>query len=248
VANAVADGYTILIGSASTVTIPEVDRLLARPPSYSVDQLVCVALLSIEPTVLIVNPSLPARTATEFIALAKAHPGELVVSSGGFYGPSHLPMLLLERAAGVRFRHLVGNGGGPAMSAVLSGNAVAYAALPSIATHHLLAGRARALAHWGTTRLPGFPEVPSFKQMGIDVEFYDWFALFAPAKTPQVVLDVLRSGLRAATGDPQFRDAMARLNAEIDYRDDDDFQAWYQHEAKWRTDAVRAIGRIDETK
>jgi tripartite-type tricarboxylate transporter receptor subunit TctC len=245
VANGAADGYTVLIGAASTVTIPEVDRILDRPPSYSLDQLRCVARLSIEPTMLIVHPSLPARTGAEFIALAKAHPGELMVSSGGFYGPSHLPMLLLERAAGVRFKHLVGTGGGPAMSALLSGNAVAYAAQPSIATPHVQAGRARALAHWGTTRLPGFPDVPSFKELGVDVQFYDWFAVFVPAKTPAPALKALREALREATSDPQFRDAMGRLNQSIDYRDDDDFQAWYQNEAKWRTEAVRAIGRID---
>jgi tripartite-type tricarboxylate transporter receptor subunit TctC len=186
-----------------------------------------------------------ANTAAEFIALAKAHPGELIASSGGFYGPSHLPMLLLERAAGVRFKHLVGTGGGPAMSALLSGNAVAYASQPSIATPHVVAGRARALAHWGTGKLEGFPGVPSFKDIGIDVEFYDWFALFAPAKTPPSVVKKLRQALRLATRDPQYRDAMVRRNQTADYRDDDDFQAWYQHEAKWRTDAVRAIGKID---
>jgi tripartite-type tricarboxylate transporter receptor subunit TctC len=245
VANAPADGYTILVGAASTVTIPEVDRLLERPAAYTLDQLGCVALLSIEPTVLIVNPSLPVHSAAEFLALARAHPGELMVSSGGFYGPSHLPMLFLERAAGVRFKHLVGTGGGPAMSAVLSGNAVAYAAQPSIATPHVLAGRARALAHWGTTRLPGFPDVPSFKEIGVDVQFYDWFAVFAPAKTPPLVFQVLREALRAATRDAQFQRAMARLNQTIDYRDDADFQAWYENEAKWRIEAVRAIGKID---
>jgi tripartite-type tricarboxylate transporter receptor subunit TctC len=245
VAHAAADGYTILIGAASTVTIPEVDHLLERPPSYALDELTAVALLTDEPPVLIVHPSLPAKNAAEFIALAKAHPGELIVSSGGFYGPSHLPMLLLERAAGVRFKHLVGTGGGPAMSALLSGNAVAYAGLPSIITPHVQAGRARALAHCGTGRLPGFPDVPSFKEMGIDLQFSDWFAVFAPAKTPPPVLKTLREALRAAAGDTHFRDAMARMNQAIDYRDDDDFQAWYAHEAKWRVDAVRAIGKID---
>jgi tripartite-type tricarboxylate transporter receptor subunit TctC len=109
----------------------------------------------------------------------------------------------------------------------------------------VLAGRARALAHWGTTRLPGFPDVPSFKEMGIDVEYYDWFAVFAPAKTPPPVLTTLREALRAATRDAEFRDAMARLNQTIDYRDDDDFQGWYANEAKWRVEAVRSLARGD---
>ncbi|TMH11735.1 MAG: tripartite tricarboxylate transporter substrate binding protein [Betaproteobacteria bacterium] len=245
VANATPDGYTVMIGAASTVTIPEVDRLLERPPSYALDQLVGVALLSSEPTLLIVHPSLPVKTARDFIELARAHPGELVVSSGGYYGPSHLPILLLERAAGVRFKHLVGTGGGPAMTAVLSGNSVAYAAQPNVATPHILAGRARVLAHWGTKRLPAFPDLPSFKELGIDVEFYDWFAVFAPAKTPAAVIKVLQDSLRQAAHDAEFVAEMQRVNQSIEYRDGDEFQAWYQREKKWRVDAVRAIGKID---
>jgi tripartite-type tricarboxylate transporter receptor subunit TctC len=248
VANAEPDGYTLMVGAASTVTIPEIDRLLNRTSSYSNDQLVPVALLSSGPTLLIVHPSLPAKTAREFIDLAKAHPGELVVSSGGYYGPSHLPMVMLERAAGVRFRHLVGTGGGPAMSAVLSGNSVAYAAQPAIASPHLQTGRVRVLAHWGIGRLSTFPDVPSFKELGIDVQFYDWYAMFAPAKTPEAVLRVLREALRQVVQDSEFKTDMARGNQPIDYRDGDEFQAWYQHEKIWRIDMVRSIGKIDEAK
>jgi tripartite-type tricarboxylate transporter receptor subunit TctC len=245
VANAKPDGYTILLGAASTVTIPEVDRLLQRPRSYALDQLVPVAVLTIEPTLLIVHPSLPVKSAREFVELARAHPGEVVVSSGGYYGPSHLPMLLLERTTGVRFRHLVGTGGGPAMSAVLSGNAVAYAAVPSVVSEHILAGRARALAHTGTQRLAAFPDLPSLKELGIDVEFYDWFAVFAPAKTPPAALAVLQRALRESAHSSEFVAEMARLNQRIEYLDGDALQAWYAHERQWRVDAVRAIGKID---
>jgi tripartite-type tricarboxylate transporter receptor subunit TctC len=247
VANAAPDGYTIMLGAASTVTIPEVDRLLERAHSYSLDQLVPVALISVEPTLLIVHPSLPAKTAREFLELARAHPGELVVSSGGYYGPSHLPILLLERAAGVRFRHLVGTGGGPAMAAVLSGNAVAYAAPPAVASPHIAAGRARLLATWSDKRVPAFPDVPTFKELGIDAQFYDWYAVFAPAQTPRAVLEVLRRALRQATQAPEFRAAMDKDNEDADYLDGDALKAWYAREQKWRIDAVRAIGKI-ETK
>jgi len=245
VANAAPDGYTILLGAASTVTIPEVDRLLQRPHSYALEQLAAVAVLTIEPTLLIVHPSLPVKDAREFIALAKAHPGEVVVSSGGYYGPSQLPMLLLERATGVRFRHLVGAGGGPAMSALLSGNAVAYAPPPSVATPHLQAGRARALAHFGTQRLPAFPDLPSLKELGIDVSFYDWFAVFAPARTPPEVLATLQEALRRAAHDAQFVAEMNKVNQRIEYLDGEQLQSWYAHEKQWRVDAVRAIGKID---
>jgi tripartite-type tricarboxylate transporter receptor subunit TctC len=245
VANAAPDGYTLLLGAASTVTIPEVDRLLQRPHSYSLDQLVPLAVFTLEPSLLIVHPSLPVKSAQEFIELARSHPGELVVSSGGYYGPSHLPMLLLERAAGVRFRHLVGAGGGPAMSALLSGNSVAYAAPSSVASPHLQAGRARALAHWGSAPMPAFPGLPSLKDAGLDVTFYDWYAAFAPAGTPPAVLEALQQAMSAASRDPQFIADMAKVNQRIDYFDGERLRAWYAHEKQWRVDAVRAIGKID---
>jgi tripartite-type tricarboxylate transporter receptor subunit TctC len=250
VAHALPDGYTIMIGAASTVTIPEVDRILDRKTAYAytVDQLVGVALLSSDPTLLVVHPALPVKTAQEFIAFAKAHPGGLVVSSGGYYGPSHLPMALLEKAAGVRFRHLIGTGGGPALSAVLSGNAVAYAAAPAVATPHIDAGRVRVLAQWGTTRSPEFPDVPTWKELGLDLQFTDWYAVFAPARTPPEVLDVLRRALRQAVQNPEYRAEMSRLKQSIDFREGDEFQAWYAQERKLRTKAVRAVGRIDDAQ
>src|SRR5438128_1650752 len=86
VANAAPDGYTLLVSATSTVTSPEADKLFGRASSYTTDQLTGLALFSAEPTVLVVHPSLRVKTAREFIELAKAHPGKLVVSSGGLYG------------------------------------------------------------------------------------------------------------------------------------------------------------------
>lgn len=247
VANAAPDGYTILIGAASTVVIPELDRLFERPRSYALEQLVPVAVLTNDTPLLVVHPSLQVKNAREFIELARSRPGEVAVSNGVHYGPSHLPMLMLERAAGVRFRHLMGSGGGPAMSAVLSGNAVAFAGVPSVVARHLAAGRVRALAQWGARRLDAFPDVPTFQELGIDVEYHDWFAVFAPARTPPAALAVLRAALQKAVLEPDFLAAMAEANQPIAYLDGDALKTWYARESRQRVEAVRAIGRI-ETK
>jgi tripartite-type tricarboxylate transporter receptor subunit TctC len=242
VARRPADGYTVVVVASSFVSIPEFERLQKRPPPYSTDELTGVALLSAEPVVLIANPSLPAKTARQFIALAKAHPGELVVAAAGRFGQSHLVMTLLEHAAGVRFRPLFAEGGGPALSAVLSGHAAAYTAPLSAATPHITSGEVRALAHSGTGRLPSFPDLPALKELGIDVEFYSWFAMFAPAQTPAPALDTLRGALRQAVRDPDFRAAMQKANLRIDYRDGDGFDLWYAREKKRIIDAVGTVG------
>jgi tripartite-type tricarboxylate transporter receptor subunit TctC len=148
----------------------------------------------------------------------------------------------------VRFRHLVGNGGGPAMTAVLSGNAAAYAAPPAVVTPHILSGRARVLAHWGNKRLPAFPNLPSLRELGFTSEFYDWRVLFVPAKTPPAVVKALQDALRAAVQDPQFKAEMERVNQTMDYRDGGDFSTWYEAERKRLTDTVRAIGKVDEAR
>lgn len=246
VANAAPDGHTVLVAPASVATIPEVDKLFGRAPAYTHDQLIGVALFSAQPPVLVVHPSLPVKTVKDFIELARARPREVVMARGTLYGGLHLPMAMLEAAAGIRFRHLATAGGGAAMSAVLSGHAAAYAAPLSNATPNITSGRVRALAHWGNGRLPAFPDVPSFKELGIDVEFYDWIALFAPAKTPPAVLQILQDAARQAVQDPTFKAEMANVNQHIDYRDGAEFLDWYQHQQKRLADTVRAIGRVDE--
>ena len=87
--------------------------------------------------------------------------------------------------------------------------------------------------------------LPSFKELGVNVEFYDWYAVFAPAATPPAVLQVLQRALRRATQDPEFVAALGQGNEHGDYLDGDALKTWYARETKWRVDAVRAIGKID---
>ena len=246
VAAAAPDGYTLLLAAPSVITHPLVERLFDRTPAFETEQLQGVALIGWAPSVLVVHPALPVTQARDFIELARARPGAMVFASGGLYGGTHLPMAMLARAARLQFKPLMAAGGGPAMTAVLSGHAVAYAASASIAAPHIKAGRLRPLAHWGSGRLAEFPELPSFKELGLDIEFNSWAALFVPAGTPATVLQRLRDALRRATADPEFTRAMRAGNQTIDHRDGSAFQSWFEQERRELAATVRSIGKVAE--
>jgi tripartite-type tricarboxylate transporter receptor subunit TctC len=189
---------------------------------------------------------LPVRTVKEFVALARSRPADFLVSSSGTYGTTHLPIAILEQAAGIRLRHVPYNGGAPAIAAVVGGHATAVASAPSVAMAQVKAGRVRALASWGAQRVPAFPDVPTFRESGIDIEFTLWTALFAPSKTPAPVLDTLQGAVRAVVQDEDFKGAMARSLSTIAHLDGAAFQAHWQAEVKRIQASVRFIGKTAE--
>ena len=202
VATAAPDGYTLLLTSPAVAAIPAIDELFQRPPQYSLSQLAPLAQVTADPAMFLVHPSLPARNVKEFIALAKARPADFLVSSSGTYGTTHLPIAILEQAAGIRLRHVPYNGGAPAIAAVVGGHATAVASAPSVAMAQVKAGRVRAIATWGAQRSPAFPDVGTFRESGVDIEFTLWTALFAPSRTPapgQVLVETLVSAISAGT-------------------------------------------------
>jgi len=245
VATSKADGYTLLLALSSISIIPEVDRLFGRPPAYSRDQLAPIALLSADPTVLVVRAESPWRSAADLVADARRRPGAITFSSSGVYGTLHMAMELFSHAAGIRLRHVPYAGGGPAVTALLGGHVDALASGPSVVIPHLKAGTLRALACWGERRLPALPEVPTLKELGYDAEFYIWAGLFAPKGTPPAVLRVLRDAVRQAAADPEFKGAMAKLETPIQYLDAEDFQRFWDKDAQALAEGVRRVGRIE---
>jgi tripartite-type tricarboxylate transporter receptor subunit TctC len=246
VANAVPDGYTLLLQSPAFAAIPAIDEVFARPSSYQLSQFVPLAQITADPAMLLVHPSLPVRTVKEFIALAKSRPADFLVSSSGTYGTTHLPIAILEQAAGIKLRHVPYTGGAPAMAAVVGGHATALAAAPSVAMPQVKGGRVRPIAQWGNARSAAFPDVPTFRESGVDIEFTLWTALFAPAKTPAPVLKVLLDAVRAAAQDEEFRAGMTRSLSTVAYLDGPEFASAWAREVKRIQASVRFIGRTDE--
>ena len=246
VAVAKPDGYTLLLGLVSISIIPEVDGLFGRPPAYTRDQLVGIARLNADPPLLVVNAELPWTSLKELLEDARKRSGEITYASSGIYGASHVPMeMLLHAAGGLRMRHLPTTGGAPATTAVLGKHAALWASPPALAIPHVKAGKLRALATWGATRLAAFPEVPTLKELGYDVEYYLWAGLFAPRGIPPAVLKTLRDGTRQAVQDPEFKSAMEKIQTPIAYQDADEFKTWWDRDAGILADVIKKIGRVE---
>ena len=237
------DGYTLLIALVSISSTPEVDKLFGRPATYTRDQFVGIARLNADPPILAVNG--PWKTLKELVDDAKKRPGEITFASSGPYGASHLPLEMFLQAAGLKMRHLPTTGGAPATTAVLGGHAQLWASPPALAAPHLEAGKMRALATWGATRLAAFPGVPTLKKLGYDVEYYIWTGLFAPRGVPAPIVQTLRDATRKAVEDPEFRSAMEKAKTPIAYQDADEFKAFWDRDAQRIAAVIQFIGKTE---
>ena len=249
VANAKPDGYTVLMALSSISVIPAADELFNRKPAYSLDQFAPIALISADPTILVVHPSLPVKSLKELVALARARPGELSYSSSGIYGALHMPMELFLHAAKLKMRHVPTTGGGPAINAILGGHVEVTAGGPAAISGHIKAGKLRPLANWGAKRHPSLPDVPTFKELGYkDVEYYIWAGMFAPRGTPEPVMKVLRDAARRTVQDPEFKNAMAKVDSLVQYMDAPDFQKYWEADAKRLAALVKVVGKVEDKK
>jgi tripartite-type tricarboxylate transporter receptor subunit TctC len=248
-ANAKPDGYTILMALSSISIIPEADKLFDRKPAYQMSQLAPVALITSDPTVLVVPADKPWKTVADFVADAKKRPGEISFSSSGLYGTLHMATEMFAHAAGIKLRHVPFNGAGPAMTALLGGHVDALASGPGVVIPHIKAGKLRALAHWGDKRIPVLPELPTFKELGYkDVEFYIWSGVFVPAATPADAQNALRAAVKQAVASDEFKGAMAKLQTPVAYLDAPEFKKFWDKDAAMLAAAVKRVGRIEEKK
>jgi tripartite-type tricarboxylate transporter receptor subunit TctC len=249
VATSKPDGYTLLLALSSISIIPEADKIFGRPPAFTVDQFAPIALVSADPTMLVVRAESPWKTAAEFIEDARKRPGQISYSSSGIYGTLHMAMELLSHAAGIKLRHVPHAGAGPALTAILGGHVDALASGPAVILPHIKSGKLRALAGWGDKRVAALPEVPTFKELGYpDAEFYIWAGLFAPRGTPEPVLAKLREATRAAVADVDFKAAMDKLETPIAFKQGDEFQKFFDADARRLADGVRKVGRVEDKK
>src|SRR5256885_12670972 len=219
VAKGSADGYTILMG-LSPISICRVsERISGKQPLYELRAFAPIALVTADPTVLVVRADGPYKTVKDFVDAAKANPGKINYSSSGVYGTLHVAMEIFANAAGIKLFHVPYQGGGPAVTALLSGQVEASAQGPAAVIGQVRGGKMRALASWGTERLKLLPEIPTFKELGYDAEFYIWSGGFAPAATPQPVLAKLREAVRSAANSAEFKDAMEKVQTPVAYLD-----------------------------
>lgn len=246
VAKSAPDGYTILMSLSSISIFPVSDPINGKPAPYTLADFAPIALVTSDPTVLVVAADGPYKTIQEFIASARAYPGQMNYSSSGVYGTLHVAMEMFASAAGIKLFHVPYQGGGPAVAALLGGQVHALASGPAAAIGQIKGGKMRALAGWGDKRLPMMPDLPTFKELGYkDVEFYIWSGVFAPAATPAPVIAKLRAAVRAAVNDPQFKGAMEKVSTPISYLDAPEFAQFLAKDAARLKVAVEKIGKVD---
>ena len=212
VARANPDGHTVLQALDTSLTAnPSLYKL-----PFSVEKdLQPVTLLATIEFILVVHPSMPAKTLKEFIALAKQKPGTLNYASGGVGGALHLSAELLKKRAGIDVVHVPYKGGGPAAAAVLAGETQVMVGSVASAIAFVTAGRLRALASTGPKRSKLLPELPTVAESGYPgFEVVLWNALLVPAATPKNIVARIRNEALKAVQQAEVQTAMARLGMD----------------------------------
>ncbi|HKS87571.1 MAG TPA: tripartite tricarboxylate transporter substrate binding protein [Pseudolabrys sp.] len=245
VASAKPDGYTLLSHIVSISGFAAVDKLFGRQPKFTNADFIPICRVIADPIVMIANKDLPYRTLKDLVADAKANPDKIIYSSSGLYGASHIPTVIFAKSAGnLQLRHLPTNGGGPAVTAVLGGNVSFFMSPTSIALQHIRAGKVHALAVSSAKRVKVLADVPTFNELGYDLEYYFWVGMFAPKGTPAPIINTLRDGFNKAAHSKQFLDTLENLGQELAYMDQPEFAKFWNADAKRQVDAINAIGRV----
>jgi len=206
VAKSAPDGYSVLFAATSFAVNPAL-----KPAPYEPDRsFVPVALVATSSLAVLVHPAVPARSMRELIDAARGQPGRLHYSSPGGGGVQHLAMELIKLEAGIDVVHVPYKGLGGAVSDTIAGHVQAtVSALQSVAPH-VHSGKLRMLAVLSAARAPAFPEVPTLKEQGVDLEIDTWYAAFVPAGTPAAVVQKLNAGINEVLLDPAMRTSLEK--------------------------------------
>ena len=232
-ARATPDGYTLLMGSTSTISInPALVAKLAYDP---VKDFVPITLVGFVPHVLAANPSVPASTLKEFIAYAKGRPGQLAYGSAGTGTPHHIAIEMFKQMTGVDMLHVPYKGTAPALLDLLSGRVACMSAEVLALLPHVRAGKLRALGIATAMRNQVAPEIPTIAEAGLPgFEVTSWYGILAPAGTPREVTARLARDIAKSLGTPDMRQRFADLGATPVGNTPEEFAAFIKREgAKW---------------
>jgi tripartite-type tricarboxylate transporter receptor subunit TctC len=232
-AKAAPDGYTLVLAPAGNLTV---NPSLYRSMPYDVGRdFAPITVLATVPNILVVHPSVAAKTVTQLVQYAKAHPGELNFSSPGNGSGAHLAGELLKSMAAVDMTHVPFNGIAPAVTAVLGGQVQAmFAGAPSV-LQHVKSGKLRALGVASLARVAAAPDLPTLAESGFPgFDVTSWYGIVAPAGTPSQVIDRLQSEMTKALKEPDVRENLAGMGAEPVGNTPAEFAATIRSEtAKW---------------
>jgi tripartite-type tricarboxylate transporter receptor subunit TctC len=204
VAKSPADGYTIFIGYHSTHAM--LQHLVAKLPYDPDKDFVPVIYLALAPNILVVNPSVPARSVQELIGYAKANPGKLTFASQGIGSTGHLGGEQFKQSAAIDISHVPYRGAAPALQDLIAGQVSMMFDVVPLSKEHIAAGKVRALAVATKQRVPALPDVPTMAEAGLpDVEAGAWWGLLFPAGTPPQIVEWLNREAKRALSAPDVR-------------------------------------------
>ena len=240
-ARAAPDGYTLLLSSIATHAVAP---NLYRNPGYDpVKDFTPVTLLAVAPTVLCTNVSVPAKTVQELIALAKAKPGELKFASGGSGTAPHMAGEIFASMTGIRLLHVPYKGGGPAIAGLIGGETSMMFDTAASILPHVKGGKLRALAIARASRLPEYPELPTFTEAGVKgYEVNAWYSVHAPAGVPREIVAKVNRELRRILDLPDIRERLKQLGSEGAGNTPDEFARFVRAESAKYAKAIRDAG------
>lgn len=208
VANATADGYTLLLANFANASNTSLYRNLKF--NFTRDIAPVVGIVRV-PNAMLVNPSVPVKTVPEFIAYAKANPGKVNMASAGVGSTGHLAGELLKMLTGAGFVHVPYRGNGPALADTLGGQVqFLFASLPS-SIEYIKTGKLRGLAVSSAQRSDALPDVPAVAEFVPNYEVSSWYGIGVPAGTPAGVIETLNREVNAALADPKMKARLADL-------------------------------------
>jgi tripartite-type tricarboxylate transporter receptor subunit TctC len=240
VIKAVPDGHTLLLGNVGALTV---NPHLLQLPYDPLRDLAPVTMAVVFPNVIVVHPSVPAKTLAEFVKLASDKPGTITYGSSGIGGAGHLAGELLKMMAKIDLVHVPYKGGGPAMQGLLGGEIAAYFATPVAAGAHVKAGKARALATTGAQRDPLMPDVPTVAESGYPgYEATNWYAYLVPAATPRDVVARLNFELVRVLRQAEVKDLLNKQGVEPQPGTPDELRRYMESEHRTWGRVVKDAG------
>jgi tripartite-type tricarboxylate transporter receptor subunit TctC len=238
VAKSPPDGYTLMVYSQTMLN----NLHLYQKVPYELKDFDGVAMLTRIVGMLGVHPSLPVKTTKEFIALAKARPGQILYGSAGIGAFQHLATSVFANMAGIKLNHVPFKGGAPAVIALVGGEVQAFLTVIAELYPHIQSGRVRAIAVSSEKRTKQFPDVPAIAETVKGYEFTSWFGCFAPAGTAKPIIDRLSAEIKKALAEP---DVLAKLDPQVldpQYKTPEEFTQYLKAEYDRMKDVVKMSG------
>jgi tripartite-type tricarboxylate transporter receptor subunit TctC len=240
-ANAAPDGYTMLVGSTTTITI--LPQIKIHAGYDALKDFAPLSLAAYVPHILVVNSAVPVNNVTEFVAYAKSRRDPITVADGGIGTPQYLAIEILRRLTGFEVLHVPYKGGGAVLTDLIGGQVDAGSVEQTVATPLIDSGQLRPLGIASARRSPLMPDLPTIAEQGVPgYEITSWFGLFAPARTPPEIVALLSAETAKAVQAPETRDAFAKVGATTVGSTGAEFTRFIARELDKWGDAIKQSG------